>query len=182
MSPIRTLRWDAMVQTILSFAGAVRAFSAELLGGTSTKRSASISRDAVTSAIGGRHSRPGFGGMSGHRGRELNTLRAGDCRHLGTSGKISSWHVRDVTPAATRAAAIKGSADLPARSPFMLRPRCVHSNTAIIYSLFSVPSIGLAMMLIGLSLLAGFKGLVCSRGRLNVARSGRPCGSGSVSM
>jgi hypothetical protein len=32
--------------------------------------------------------------------------------------------VRDVTPAATRAAAIKGAADIPARSPFMLRPRC----------------------------------------------------------
>jgi hypothetical protein len=26
------------------------------------------------------------------------------------------WHVRDVTPAATRAAAIKGAADIPARS------------------------------------------------------------------
>ena len=29
-----------------------------------------------------------------------------------------------VTPAATRAAAIKGAADIPGRSPFMLRPRC----------------------------------------------------------
>jgi ATP dependent DNA ligase domain len=37
---------------------------------------------------------------------------------------VRKWHVRDVTPAATRAAAIKGAADLPARSPFMLRPRC----------------------------------------------------------
>jgi hypothetical protein len=37
---------------------------------------------------------------------------------------LGSWHVRDVTPAATRAAAIKGGADIPARSPFMLRPRC----------------------------------------------------------
>jgi len=34
------------------------------------------------------------------------------------------WHVRDVTPAAARAAAIKGGADIPARTPFMLRPRC----------------------------------------------------------
>jgi hypothetical protein len=34
------------------------------------------------------------------------------------------WHVRDVTPAATRAAAINGAADIPAHSPFMLRPRC----------------------------------------------------------
>jgi hypothetical protein len=34
------------------------------------------------------------------------------------------WHVRDVMPAATGAAAIKGAADIPARSPFMLRPRC----------------------------------------------------------
>jgi hypothetical protein len=42
-------------------------------------------------------------------------------------GRVSDdclWHVRDVTPAATRAAAIKGAADIPARSPFMLRPRC----------------------------------------------------------
>jgi hypothetical protein len=37
---------------------------------------------------------------------------------------LGSCHVRDVTPAATRAAAIKGGADIPARSPFMLRPRC----------------------------------------------------------
>jgi len=37
---------------------------------------------------------------------------------------VGSWHVRDVTPAATRAAAIKGGAAIPARSPFMLRPRC----------------------------------------------------------
>src|SRR6516225_12393318 len=37
---------------------------------------------------------------------------------------VRYWHVRDVTPAATRAAAIKGATDLPARSPFMLRPRC----------------------------------------------------------
>ena len=37
---------------------------------------------------------------------------------------VGSWHVRDVTPAATRAAAIKGGADIPARSPVMLRPRC----------------------------------------------------------
>jgi hypothetical protein len=29
-----------------------------------------------------------------------------------------------VTPAATRAAAIKGAADIPAHSPFMLHPRC----------------------------------------------------------
>ena len=37
---------------------------------------------------------------------------------------VRKWHVRDVTPAATRAAVIKGAADMPPRSPFMLRPRC----------------------------------------------------------
>jgi hypothetical protein len=37
---------------------------------------------------------------------------------------VRKWHVRDVTPANTRAAAIKGAADLLARSAFMLRPRC----------------------------------------------------------
>ncbi len=40
------------------------------------------------------------------------------------STDVRSWHVRDVTPVATRAAAIKGGADIPARTPFMLRPRC----------------------------------------------------------
>src|SRR5271166_2895868 len=48
-----------------------------------------------------------------------------DCGGSGERpGNLGSWHVRDVTPAATRAAAIKGGADIPARSPFMLRPRC----------------------------------------------------------
>ena len=37
---------------------------------------------------------------------------------------VASWHLRNLTPAATRAAAIKGGADIPARSPFMLRPGC----------------------------------------------------------
>jgi hypothetical protein len=38
--------------------------------------------------------------------------------------RVGFWHVRGVTPAATRAAATKGAADVPARSPFMPRPRC----------------------------------------------------------
>src|ERR1700756_6059037 len=37
--------------------------------------------------------------------------------------RVGLWHVRGVTPAAIRAAAIKGAADISARSPFMLRPR-----------------------------------------------------------
>ena len=36
----------------------------------------------------------------------------------------SSWHVRDVTPGVTRAAAIEGAADIPRRSPFMLPATC----------------------------------------------------------
>jgi hypothetical protein len=37
------------------------------------------------------------------------------------------WHVRDVTPAATRAAAIKGGADIPARHP-------VHASSKMSYT------------------------------------------------
>ena len=33
---------------------------------------------------------------------------------------VGLWHVTDVTPAATRAAAIKDAADIPARSPFKM--------------------------------------------------------------
>jgi len=62
------------------------------------------------------------GGLRGHRA--LATV--GPISHRATMGhpqrrakvKVRNWHVRDVTPAATRAAAIKGAADIPARSPF----------------------------------------------------------------
>jgi hypothetical protein len=43
---------------------------------------------------------------------------------MGRILNVDYWHVRDVTPAAARAAAIKGCSGHTARSPFMLRPRC----------------------------------------------------------
>ena len=51
----------------------------------------------------------------------------------GSNSYFRFWHDRDVTPAATRAAVIKGAADMPARSPFMLRPRCrTQSNFVVV--------------------------------------------------
>jgi hypothetical protein len=47
-----------------------------------------------------------------------------DCGGSGEAHDVGYWHVRDVTPTATQAAVIKGAADMPAPSPFMLRPRC----------------------------------------------------------
>ena len=41
---------------------------------------------------------------------------------------VRNWDVRGVTSAATRAAVIKGAADMPTRSPFMLRQDAVHSE------------------------------------------------------
>jgi len=66
-----------------------------------------------------------YGAISRRSCTVLRVTASGRLRRFGRGPvNVGSWHVRDVTPAATRAAAIKGGADIPARSPFMLRPRC----------------------------------------------------------
>jgi integrase len=67
----------------------------------------------------------GVGGRCAMHGLLRPMSGKGRLRRFGRGPvNVGSWHVRDVTPAATRAAAIKGGAAIPARSPFMLRPRC----------------------------------------------------------
>src|ERR1700730_1966649 len=55
-------------------------------------------------------------GSRGSHGMRSST----DVSEWGRPRDFRLWHVRDVTPAATRAAAIKGAADIPARSPFKM--------------------------------------------------------------
>ena len=62
--------------------------------------------------------------MFGHRGEAALMVNNWPNAPWQDRREVSFWHVRDVTPAATRAAAIKGAADIPVRSPFMLHPRC----------------------------------------------------------
>ena len=45
---------------------------------------------------------------------------------------VGSWHVRDVTPAATRAAAIKRGAAIPARSPFMPSSKMSYTQSTFV--------------------------------------------------
>jgi hypothetical protein len=73
---------------------------------------------------------PKIGATSARSG----TTAEGRLRRFGRGPvNLGSWHLRDVTPAATRAAAIKDGAEIPARSPFMLRPRCrTQSNFVVV--------------------------------------------------